>query len=594
MRRSAQSPPHHLRPNMETASLIFHILLSWALSALIIRLLFRGEQREKSPLNWHRVDRCLLLMAIWFFIWGILTLLSGVEEMLLTQRTPYYNDPFVGTVTPVFQAVFLIWLILLISGALLYRRFPDSRVFTHIVIQISAIQTAVVCYLFGHVSDTGSLLFAMLQGAFIILLFRPLMGILWMVTYTVLMMGSALAVFINEIPYAPTLSKVPFGDGRIDPVYFSSALSFQMLVFLLMLLIILFIVMRWRDREQKLTEATDILKKMFGRYLSTEVMNTLIENPSALELGGERRRVTIMMSDLRGFTALSERLDPEKVVQMLNTYFETVVNIVLKYNGTIIEIMGDALLIIFGAPQRMTDRMLRAIACAIEVQNAMTEVNSRNLENGLPSLEMGIGLNEAEVIVGNIGSSRRSKYAVVGSGVNMASRIESYSVGGQVLCSESVFEATREVLRIDGQQEVIPKGIDTPMTIYEVGGIGAPHNVYLEKEAAPLMDLPHQLPIQYTILEGKHVGKARAEGFIEKLSRQGAEVTLSEPVQILHNLEMNLKGVNKALGSRAFHAKVIRTRCKTADCHEVRFTSIPSEIAAYFEAHLQYAATSSS
>ncbi len=579
---------------METASLIFHVLLSWSLSALIIRLLFRGDQREKSPLNWCRVDRCLVLMAIWFFIWGILTVLGGVEEMLLTQRALYYNDPFVGTVTPVFRAVFLIWLILLISGALLHRRFPDNRVFTHIVIQTSAIQTAVVCYLFGHVSDTGSLLFAMLQGAFIILLFRPLMGVLWMATYTLLMAGSALAVLFNKIPYAPTLSKVPFDDGRIDPVYFSSALSFQMLLFLLMLLIILFVVMRWRDREQKLTEATDILKKMFGRYLSTEVMNTLIENPSALELGGERRRVTIMMSDLRGFTALSERLDPEKVVEMLNTYFETVVNIVLKYNGTIIEIMGDALLIIFGAPQRMTDRMLRAIACAIEVQNAMTEVNSRNLDSGLPSLEMGIGLNEAEVIVGNIGSSRRSKYAVVGSGVNMASRIESYSVGGQVLCSESVFEAAREALRIDGQQEVIPKGIDTPMTIYEVGGIGAPHHVYLEQKATPLMVLPHQLPIQYAILEGKHVGKARAEGFIEKLSSQGAELTLSEPVQILHNLEMNLKGVNRALGSRAFHAKVIRTRCGASDCHEVRFTSIPSEIAAYFEAHLQYAAASSS
>lgn len=104
-----------------------------------------------------------------------------------------------------------------------------------------------------------------------------------------------------------------------------------------------------KERE-KLVDLTDLLKKMFGRYLSTEVMNSLIENPSALELGGERREVTIMMTDLRGFTALSERLEPEQVVQMLNAYFEIMVEVVLKYNGTINEIIGDALLVIFGAP----------------------------------------------------------------------------------------------------------------------------------------------------------------------------------------------------------------------------------------------------
>ena len=174
---------------------------------------------------------------------------------------------------------------------------------------------------------------------------------------------------------------------------------------------------------------------MFGRYLSTEVMNSLIENPSALELGGERRKVTIMMTDLRGFTALSERLEPEQVVQMLNAYFEVMVEVVLKYNGTINEFIGDAMLVIFGAPQEMPDRAQRAIACAIEMQNAMAQVNKENRVQGMPELEMGIGLNETEAIVGNIGSSKRSKYAVVGSGVNMTSRIESYTVGGQILIS---------------------------------------------------------------------------------------------------------------------------------------------------------------
>lgn len=568
---------------------LFNILLAWICSGLVGYLLFRGQQRHKNPLDWSRVERCLLLMAIWFFIWGIQTLFGGVEECLFTQEIPYYNAKVVGLITPVFHAVFLLWLTLYISGLLLYRTSPESRVFTHIVIQTSAIQTAFVCYLFGQVSDTGSILFAMVQGAFIILLFKPRMGMLWIGTYILLMVISAGAVLLRDLPYAPAMAAAPFGQGRIDPYYFSASLAFQTLVFLLVLLIILFVVAKWKDRERKLSDATDILKKMFGRYLSTEVMNSLLENPAALELGGERRRVTILLTDLRGFTALSERLQPEQVVHILNTYFETIVNIVMAYQGTIIEIMGDSLLVIFGAPQHMPDRTPRAIACAIEIQNAMAEINEHGLSAGLPNLEMGIGLNEADVVVGNIGSSKRSKYAVVGSGVNMASRIESYTVGGQVLCSESVLDAAGDILRIDGQQEVIPKGVDTAVTIYEVGGIAGTYNVYLQQKALPLLTLHHPIPIGYAVLEGKHVGKRHTTGTIQKLSRQGAEITVAGPVHTLNNLEITLQDVDPALASKALYAKVVRCGPDATDPCEVRFTSIPPETAAYLQAHLQYA-----
>jgi adenylate cyclase len=259
--------------------------------------------------------------------------------------------------------------------------------------------------------------------------------------------------------------------------------------------------------SEDLEKSSELIKKMFGRYLSTEVMNSLLEDPSALELGGEKRMVTIMMTDLRGFTALSERLKPEQVVQMLNSYFEVMVEVILQYNGTINEIIGDALLVIFGAPQEMSDRAQRAIACAIEMQNAMTKVNEQNRAQGLPELEMGIGLNETEVIVGNIGSSKRSKYAVVGSGVNMTSRIESYTVGGQILISESVRQEVGEILRIDAQQEVLPKGADTPLKIYEVGGIAGHYNLALEAKDPALVTLMREIPLRYTVLEGKDVGE---------------------------------------------------------------------------------------
>ena len=293
----------------------------------------------------------------------------------------------------------------------------------------------------------------------------------------------------------------------IESYYLVGTMSFVMIIFVIMLFLIAYIFLRWRDRETRVAEMTELLKKMFGRYLSTEVMNSLIENPLALELGGERRRVTIMMTDLRGFTALSERLQPEQVVQMPNVYFEVMVELILKYNGTINEIIGDALLVIFGALQEMPDRTKQAIACAIDMQNAMAQVNEQNRAKGLPELQMGIGLNETEVIVGNIGSSKRSKYTVVGSGVNMTSRIESYTVGDQILISESVRKEAGDILRIDAQRDLLPKGSETPLRIYEVGGIAGGYNLALEKKDPSLVILVKEIPIRYTALAGKTLGR---------------------------------------------------------------------------------------
>jgi class 3 adenylate cyclase len=344
------------------------------------------------------------------------------------------------------------------------------------------------------------------------------------------------------------------------------------------------------EREARVTELSEFLKKMFGRYLSTEVMNSLIENPSALELGGERRQVTIMMTDLRGFTALSERLEPEKVVQLLNSYFEVMVEVVLEYNGTINEIIGDALLIIFGAPQEMPDRAQRAIACGIDMQNAMAQINEENRSQGLPELEMGIGLNETEAIVGNIGSSKRSKYAVVGSGVNMTSRIESYTVGGQILISESVRKEAGEVLRIDAQRDVLPKGAETPLRIYEVGGIAGRYNLALEWKQPALVTLAWQIPLRYTLLEGKDIGKKGLEGSVLRLSKKSAEIDFNEPIEPLTNLKMNLGDVDEKLSAKDFYGKVIDRSWENRQTHVVRFTSVPPEVDAYFQALRQYAA----
>jgi len=345
--------------------------------------------------------------------------------------------------------------------------------------------------------------------------------------------------------------------------------------------------LRLAEREAK--ELSEFLKKVFGRYISTKVMDTLLENPSALELGGERKNVTIMMSDLRGFTAITERLDPEQVVSMLNTYFEVMVEVVHQYNGTINEITGDSLLVIFGAPQEIPDRSQQAIACSIAMQNAMSRVNEKNQLAGLPELQMGIGLHDSEVIVGNIGSSKRIKYSVVGSGVNLASRIESYSVGGQILISESVYKKAGDKLRIDGQREVLPKGSEVPLKIYEIGGIAGRYNLALDKKDPTIVALSKKVPLRYTILKGKHVGRKNLEGSIVGLSKKGAEIVLDASVEQFSNIKMNLRDVYEELSIKDFYGKVIEQSGNGEHNYLIRFTSLPLEIVSYFLAHQQHA-----
>jgi adenylate cyclase len=318
-------------------------------------------------------------------------------------------------------------------------------------------------------------------------------------------------------------------------------------------------------------------------------MDSLLEDPSALELGGERRHVTIMMSDLRGFTTITERLEPEQVVTILNSYIEVMVEVIRQYEGTINEIIGDSLLVFFGAPQEIPDRAQRAIACAIAMQNAMNKVNETNRLKGLPELEMGIGLHDSEVIVGNIGSSERSKYSVVGSGVNLVSRIESYTVGGQILVSESVYKEAGDILRIDGQREVLPKGSEVPLRIYEIGGVAGSYNLALEGKDSDLVDLTRKIPLRYTILEGKHIGKKGFEGFVVRLSKRGAEIVLDEPVEQFSNLKMNLKQVYEELAVKDFYGKVTEVSGKDGNSYMIKFTSVPPEVASYFLAHQQYA-----
>jgi len=323
------------------------------------------------------------------------------------------------------------------------------------------------------------------------------------------------------------------------------------------------------------------MRQTFGRYLTDEVVANLLETPEGLEFGGEKRKVTILMSDLRGFSALSERVPSEIAVDVINFYLEVMTEVISQYQGTINEIMGDGILVMFGAPIAREDDSQRAIACAIAMQLAMDKVNRHNQQMNLQSLEMGIGINTGQVLVGNIGSKKRAKYTVLGSPVNLAARIESYTVGGQILVSKDTLKDAGSIVRVDEKMQVQPKGFQKPITVYEIGGIGGQFNLFVPDQEEALVALTQEIPVQYSVLQGKYLGAKVFQGSLVKLSPNSAELCSEYPLELLSNLKLNLlTGTEKARGLGDVYAKVVEKSTHSHAHFCICFTAVPPEVGA--------------
>jgi len=232
---------------------------------------------------------------------------------------------------------------------------------------------------------------------------------------------------------------------------------------------------RWHDREEQyrlqLERNEKFIRATFGRYLSDEIVTDILERPEGLELGGDLRRVTILMSDIRGFTTLSERLQPAQVVTLLNRYLGAMTDIIMAHQGTIDEFVGDAILAVFGAPQHRDDDADRAVSCALAMQAAMDDINAQNRAEGLPGIHTGIALNTGDVIAGNIGSERRSKYGFVGHPMNVTSRIEDITAGGEILASDSTLRSLKASFKLGNSQSINVKGIDESILVHQILGV---------------------------------------------------------------------------------------------------------------------------
>jgi class 3 adenylate cyclase/ActR/RegA family two-component response regulator len=328
-----------------------------------------------------------------------------------------------------------------------------------------------------------------------------------------------------------------------------------------------------------LEKRNQFIRDAFGRYLNDEVVEGLLDGASGLALGGETRVVTILMSDLRGFTTVTEGLAPEVVVSMLNSYLEAMVEVITRHGGTIDEFIGDAILVLFGAPVARPDAARRAVACAVEMQNAMLEINQRFHREWLPELEMGIAINTGAVVVGNIGSAKRAKYGVVGTHVNLVGRMQSFAVGGQVLVSRGTLDAAGPDVLVGKALAIQAKGFRDPIEVYDLRGTTGPGAQSIPERSSAVRTLESEIAVRYTIVDDKALGGPVLAGALLAVGDGIATLRPGRPLRLFTELHLRVVGAGGHDLQGDVYAKVTET--PGDETVSIRFTALPAAIRRY-------------
>lgn len=217
-------------------------------------------------------------------------------------------------------------------------------------------------------------------------------------------------------------------------------------------------------------DVTDVskVKNTFKRYVSKQVVDELLDDDAKLNLGGEEREVTVLFTDIRGFTSMSEKMKPEKVVSTLNEYFSLMIDIVFKYNGTLDKIIGDELMVVYGAPTSSKDDTERALKTAIDMQEEIKTFNKNRLKKKENPIYVGIGINRGLVVSGNIGSREMMDYTVIGDTVNLGARLCSAAGPNEIYVSDYVWENTKDLFNYKKLAPIKVKGKSKKIGIYKI------------------------------------------------------------------------------------------------------------------------------
>lgn len=326
--------------------------------------------------------------------------------------------------------------------------------------------------------------------------------------------------------------------------------------------------MQHKDRQMLFSGVAGVVEEVYGSPASSQLDTRLREYLAAqldeflLESQPVRRtEATILIADLRGFTALMESLPTATMIGVLNRFYGAMAAVIKQYGGVIDKFMGDSVMALFGAPVRRADDLLRALACAVEMQRTMAELNRDCMTRGEPSLYAGIGVSTGEVMAGSFGSSVYSEYTAIGDPVNLASRIEGYSLRGQVLISEASYLGAMGHIEIGTVNDVLVKGKASPVTIYELRAV-----TYPKPLAVPEIDVRKSpriivdFPFVFRRVDAKRIQSERFIGKVNDLGYYGLSADLPLILPPYTEILVSLTPEFSAESPVEVYARVLRAR----------------------------------
>lgn len=259
---------------------------------------------------------------------------------------------------------------------------------------------------------------------------------------------------VHGVVYADRLD--PFSEFSADDLELISAVAAQTAVTVETV------------KAHKRLAREEVARANYSRFMPEYVVKQLLEKPDSFKLGGVNQTITVLFSDIRGFTTISENANPEKIVGLLNLYFTAMSEIIFAHGGTLDKYIGDGLMAIFGAPNATPEDAANAVKTAAAMQNRMISLNEELEAKGFGQIAVGIGLHTGEAIIGYIGSEKRSEYTAIGDTVNLAARLESNAKGGQILISEATMQASENLFPLVAQEPLTVKNRLQPVTLFEV------------------------------------------------------------------------------------------------------------------------------
>ena len=271
-----------------------------------------------------------------------------------------------------------------------------------------------------------------------------------------------------------------------------------------------------------------------------------------------KREVTILLADLRGFTSITATLPAGMVIAMLNRCLGRMNEIVSRHHGVIDKFMGDSIMVLFGVPVEHPDDVKRALTCAIEMQLAMVELNNKDRQEGMPELFMGIGINTGSVMAGKFGSNFYSEYTVIGDEVNLASRIEAFSLRGQVLISENTFDQCRDFVTVSDAMEVFVKGKAQPVKLRELYAIPSLNLEVPRKEVRRSHRMEVKLPCSFNLILNKIVMPQTVNATIRDIGYHGVLIEMDQPLNSLDDIKIEFDLPLIDFKATDIYAKVVK------------------------------------